>query len=108
MSAYERTHAMHEKARMDAFCAHTLPETRQRMSARTPPYPPVCVPPYRRARTRMGARVRAHTNRYFQGPGRPEGVPEPARPGTDVICAVLSGFEWLAQQTATPGRSGPR
>lgn len=59
MSAYERTPSTHGRARMDAFCAHTLPKTRQRMSARTPPYPPVCVPPYRRPRTRMGARVRA-------------------------------------------------
>ena len=59
MSAYERTPLTHGRARMDASCAHTLPKTRQRMSARTPPYPPVCVPPYGRPRTRMGARVRA-------------------------------------------------
>jgi len=67
VTTYERTPVTYERARMGSFCAHTMRKTRQRMSARTPPYPPPMGAPMRKrmARPCMSARVRAHTNRYL-------------------------------------------
>jgi len=57
-SVYERTASMYEHARMDAFCAHTMPQNRLCMSARTPHTP------------RVRAAIQAGTHTYGRARAR--------------------------------------